>query len=170
MGVGGQRHAPAALLLGRTQYPLYRRLGGLQGRSGKVRKILPPPGFDPPNVHPVASRYTDWAIPAPSSQVQYIIKTFRRVMLCWSRRTVTHSTRHQNRWTKRNQKRFSSLCHLFAEDEWRRRRKQREWSQHIPKIQTVLVSGKATKPETTSTMKEEHINKSKNHSLIWMRR
>jgi len=28
---------------GKTQYPLYRRLGGPQGRSGQVRKILPPP-------------------------------------------------------------------------------------------------------------------------------
>ena len=31
----------------RTRYPLYRRLGGPQGRSGEVRKISPPPGFDP---------------------------------------------------------------------------------------------------------------------------
>jgi hypothetical protein len=28
MGVGGQDHAPAALLLGKTRYPLYRRLSG----------------------------------------------------------------------------------------------------------------------------------------------
>ena len=27
-GVGGQRHAPAALRPGKTRYPLYRRLGG----------------------------------------------------------------------------------------------------------------------------------------------
>ena len=27
-GVGGQRHAPAALPPGKTRYPLYRRLGG----------------------------------------------------------------------------------------------------------------------------------------------
>ena len=30
MGVGRQRQAPAALLPGKTQYPLYRRLGGLE--------------------------------------------------------------------------------------------------------------------------------------------
>jgi hypothetical protein len=36
-----------------TQYPLYRRLGGPQGRSGRVRKISPPPGFDPLTVQPV---------------------------------------------------------------------------------------------------------------------
>jgi len=43
MGVGGQGHAPADLPPGKTAYPLYRRLGGLQGRSGRVRKISPPP-------------------------------------------------------------------------------------------------------------------------------
>ena len=41
-------------------------LGGYQGRSGRVRKISPPPGFDPRTVQPVASRYTDWAILAHS--------------------------------------------------------------------------------------------------------
>jgi hypothetical protein len=30
-----------------------------------MRKISPPPGFDPRTVQPVASRYTDYAIPAP---------------------------------------------------------------------------------------------------------
>jgi hypothetical protein len=46
MRVSGQRHAPAALPPGRTRYPLYRTLGGPQGRSGQVQKISPPPGFD----------------------------------------------------------------------------------------------------------------------------
>ena len=63
-GVGGQRHGPANLPPGNTQYPLYRRLGGLHGRSGRVRKISTPPGFDPRIVHTVASRYTDYAISA----------------------------------------------------------------------------------------------------------
>ena len=67
-GVGGQRHAPAALSPGRTRYPLYRRLGGPQGRSGRVRKISPPPGFDPRTVQHVASRYTDCDILAPLCQ------------------------------------------------------------------------------------------------------
>jgi hypothetical protein len=65
MGVGDERHAPAALPLAKTRYPLYRRLGGPQGRSGQVLKISPSPGFDPRTVQPVASRYTDYAIPAP---------------------------------------------------------------------------------------------------------
>ena len=58
-GVGGQRHAPAALPPGKTRYLLYRRLGGHQGRSGQVRKISPPPGFDSLTVQRLAIRYTD---------------------------------------------------------------------------------------------------------------
>jgi hypothetical protein len=53
-----------------TRYQLYKWLGGLQGRSGRVRKISPPlPGFDPGTFQPVASRYTDWAIRAHSVYV-----------------------------------------------------------------------------------------------------
>jgi len=48
-GVGGQRHAPAALPPGKTRYQLYRRLGGPQGRSGLVRKISPPAGIRSPD-------------------------------------------------------------------------------------------------------------------------
>jgi len=60
VGVDGQRHTPAGLLPGKTQYPLYRRLGGPQGRSGRVGKIYPSPGIDPRTIQPVASRYTDY--------------------------------------------------------------------------------------------------------------
>jgi hypothetical protein len=55
-----------------TQYPLYRRLGGPQGRSGRLRKNSPPLGFDPRTVQPEASLYTDCAIPAHSS-IMYLI-------------------------------------------------------------------------------------------------
>jgi len=64
MGVGSQHHGSAALPPEKTRNLLYRRLDRPQGRSGQVRKISPPPGFDPRTVQPVASRYTDWAIPA----------------------------------------------------------------------------------------------------------
>jgi hypothetical protein len=47
-----------------TRYPLYKRSGWLQGRSGRVRKIAPPPGFDSRTVQPAASCYTDYVIPA----------------------------------------------------------------------------------------------------------
>ena len=43
-------------------YSLYRRLGGPEGRSGRVRKFSTPTGFEPRTVQPVSSRYTDYAI------------------------------------------------------------------------------------------------------------
>jgi hypothetical protein len=54
MGVDGQRHDPAVLRPEITQYPLCRRLGGPQGRSGWVRKISHPPAFDTLTMQPVA--------------------------------------------------------------------------------------------------------------------
>jgi hypothetical protein len=66
MGVGGQRHSPAALPPGMTRYLLYKRLGGPQGRSGRVLKISPPPEFDPRTVQLVYIR--------KSTYIQHIIK------------------------------------------------------------------------------------------------
>jgi hypothetical protein len=63
MGVCAQHHASVALPPRKTQYPLYRRLGGPQGWTGQVRKMSPLLGFDPRTVQHIASRYTDWAIP-----------------------------------------------------------------------------------------------------------
>jgi hypothetical protein len=57
--VGGQHHAPATSPPEKTCYTVYRRLVGSQGRSGRLRKISTPPGFDPRTVQPVASSYTD---------------------------------------------------------------------------------------------------------------
>jgi len=61
-GGGGQRHGQAALPPRKTRYPLYRRLGGPQGRSGRVRKISSPPGFVCRTIQSIASHYTDCAI------------------------------------------------------------------------------------------------------------
>jgi hypothetical protein len=66
MRVGGQRHAPTSL-------PSEKRHGthctggwaGPQGQSRRLRKISPPPGFDPGNVQFVARLYTDYAILGP---------------------------------------------------------------------------------------------------------
>jgi len=38
-GVGGQGNAPAALPPGMNRYPLYRRLGGPQGRYGRAENL-----------------------------------------------------------------------------------------------------------------------------------
>ena len=51
-GVGGQHYTAAALPPGKTRYPLYSRQAGPQGRSGRMRKISPPPVFDPRTVQP----------------------------------------------------------------------------------------------------------------------
>jgi len=53
-GGSGQRQAQVSLPRGKTRYPFYRRLGGLQGRSGWVRKNSPPWGFDPRRIQAVA--------------------------------------------------------------------------------------------------------------------
>ena len=42
-----------------TWYPLYRRLSGPRGRSGKLRKISSPPEFEPRTDQSVDSHYSD---------------------------------------------------------------------------------------------------------------
>jgi hypothetical protein len=58
-GDGWSAPRPGRFTPGKTRYPFYGRLGGPQGQSGQVRKISPPPEFDPRTVYPIASRYTD---------------------------------------------------------------------------------------------------------------
>jgi hypothetical protein len=67
MVISGQIHAPAALPRGKSPlYPLYRRLGGPQSRSGRYGEVknLVPAGNRNLVVQTVARRYTDGAIPA----------------------------------------------------------------------------------------------------------
>jgi len=59
-GEGSALRPGRSLPPGKNGYPLYGRLGGPQDRSGQVRKISSPSGFNPPTVQPVASRYTDY--------------------------------------------------------------------------------------------------------------
>jgi len=64
-GYGWSTPRPGSFTPGKeTPYLFYRRLGGPQGRYGRVRKISPPWGLDPRTVQLVAIRYTDWVIPA----------------------------------------------------------------------------------------------------------
>ena len=49
MGVGVQRHAPAALPPGKTRYATYKRLGEPRGTSGRVRKTSSPTGIRSPD-------------------------------------------------------------------------------------------------------------------------
>jgi len=78
-GEGSALRSGRSLLLGKTRYPLYRRLGGPQGRSGQVRKISPPPGFDPRTVQSVASRYTDYATRLTRISEDIILETKRKM-------------------------------------------------------------------------------------------
>ena len=66
MGVGGQRHASAALPTGKDAVPIVQEAGWAPGPvwTGAENLAPPPPGFDPRTVQPVASRYTDWTIAA----------------------------------------------------------------------------------------------------------
>jgi hypothetical protein len=48
-GEGSASRPGPSLPSGKTRYPLYRRLGGPQGRSGQVRKISPPTGIRSPD-------------------------------------------------------------------------------------------------------------------------
>ena len=61
--LGGGWSAPhSSLLPVKTQHPLYRTLTHFQGQSGWAQKILPPPGFDPQPIQPVASCYTNYTM------------------------------------------------------------------------------------------------------------
>jgi len=62
MKVSGQLHAPATLPQGKSSwYPLDRRLGGPQNRSGsggKEKNSQALPGLEPPIIQPVDECYT----------------------------------------------------------------------------------------------------------------
>jgi hypothetical protein len=64
MGVVCQRHALARFIPEKNTYPLCKKLGEFQDRSGRVRKILHLQGFDLRAFHPVPSCYIDYVIPA----------------------------------------------------------------------------------------------------------
>jgi hypothetical protein len=61
MEVGGQRHAPAAFTPGKDLVPIVQEAGLAPGPVWIGAKDLTPPEFDPRTVHPVGSRYTDYA-------------------------------------------------------------------------------------------------------------
>jgi hypothetical protein len=60
-GVGGQRHAPAALPPGKRPgtHCIGGWVGSRAGLDGWGKSRPPPPAFDRQTVQPVASRYTD---------------------------------------------------------------------------------------------------------------
>jgi len=66
----------------KTRYPLYRRLGGPQGRSGRAENLVPT-GIQSRTVQPVVSRYTDWAT-RPTKSYPYVPNSLATVYLTLS--------------------------------------------------------------------------------------
>jgi hypothetical protein len=58
-GDGWSAPRPGRFTPGKDPVLIVQGVGGPQGRSGRVRKISPPPEFDPRTHQPVASCYTD---------------------------------------------------------------------------------------------------------------
>jgi len=58
---------------GKTRYPLYRRLVGPQGRSGRAENLVPT-GIRSWTVQPVVSRYTDRATGPTNNLIHLITK------------------------------------------------------------------------------------------------
>ena len=78
MGVGGQRHAPVSLSPGKTRYPLYRRLDGPQGRSGRVRKISPPTWIRSPDRPSLSESLYQMSYSAPRVYIRARARTHTR--------------------------------------------------------------------------------------------
>ena len=75
MGVGGERHAPAAFLPGRGCVCIRAGLDGFWLRENPLSR----PWIEPRTVQAVAIRFTDYAIPAP--YLQYIAENIEVLSL-----------------------------------------------------------------------------------------
>ena len=67
---------------GKNRHTFYRRLGGLQGRSGRAENLVPI-GIRSRTVQPVVSRYTDWATGPKSIFHICIFKLGFSFLLCF---------------------------------------------------------------------------------------
>jgi len=65
------------LLPGNARYPFYRRLAGLQGRSGRAENLVPT-GIQSRTVQPVVSRYTLYQ---PYKSVTFTLKLILILLL-----------------------------------------------------------------------------------------
>ena len=74
----GQHHAPAALIPGKDPVPIVQDAGWVPEPVWIGAEYLAPPAFDPRTFQPVASRYTDYAIPAPPSSIIRVVKSRKR--------------------------------------------------------------------------------------------
>ena len=98
MGIGGQRHAPAALPPGKTRYASYRWLGGPMCRSGQVRKISPLTGIRCPDRPARSESLYRLSYSGPHEVVQNKIKYTRAIYLCFSYSKNKHSIAYNYVW------------------------------------------------------------------------
>jgi len=62
---GWSRPRPGRFVPGKDPVPIVQEAGWVSEPVWRGAENFAPPGFDPRTVQPVASRYTDYAIPAP---------------------------------------------------------------------------------------------------------
>ena len=80
-----------------------------------AENLAPPPGFDPRTVQPVASRYTDWAIPEFVNIPAWILLTaplkFWSLFVTRSKHTAPPITKAGCLWPERNEtQQQTTLC------------------------------------------------------------
>ena len=74
-----QQHTPAALYLpGKTRYPIYRRLGGSEGRYGRAENLVPT-GIRSRTLQPVAHSLYRLSYPAYTNTHTH---THKHIYIC----------------------------------------------------------------------------------------
>ena len=68
---------------GKTRYPLYRRLGGSQGRSGRAENLVPA-GIRSRTVQTVAQSLYQLSYRAHKNNIIYIAEIFTNMKCCFS--------------------------------------------------------------------------------------
>ena len=83
----------------KTRYPLYRRLGGPQGRSGQVRKISPPTGNRSPDRPARSSVAIPTELPGPPTVITLIINVtqMEATRLCLIFMKITSTLLHKHK-------------------------------------------------------------------------
>jgi hypothetical protein len=87
--VCGQHHAAAAFTPGKDPVPIVQEAGWAPEPVWIGAENLARPGLDPRTFQPVASHYTDYAIPAPT-QTGAKIK-YQQISLCLGRNVTLFS-------------------------------------------------------------------------------
>ena len=75
-GEGSASRRCRSLPSGKTRYPLYRRLGGPQGRSGQLRTVSPPTGIRSPDRPARSQSLYRRRYPAHYQKICIVVKQF----------------------------------------------------------------------------------------------